>query len=273
MAVMAGAGAALQSFDFGCLICSTRAAMALGCIDALGNQRKTWPSCRWIPCRTAWSNIDRVFSVKISNISNTHLGKHIFIDLHMWCMTESIIWNRLKVHPTDTRGLEVKPLMTSSCIASLPCRQGKRKIKVDSRRTYTKTWGTVRISLGQMIGNMSEPLLSFCMVLKSSYMYVWHGFRCLFYEPPMVWCIQQFGWSPVGRTYMNMLHAWLLDCCSASISGSPKLFTSIQMATCWQQSYLSGTPLNQPMIDFAVQPESAWQILQTRSEVLSTWTP
>lgn len=99
--------------------------------DALGNQRKTWPSRRWIPCRTAWSNIDRVFSRKITNISITHPGKHIFIDLHMWGMTESI-WNRLKVHPTHTRGLEVKPLMTSSCIASLPYRQGRPLVKNQS---------------------------------------------------------------------------------------------------------------------------------------------
>ena len=94
MAVMAGAGAALQSFDFGCLICSTRAAMALGCIGQI-KERHGLHVVEFLagrPEAILTEFFDRVFSRKITNISNTHPGKHIFIDPHMWGMTESTVY-------------------------------------------------------------------------------------------------------------------------------------------------------------------------------------
>ena len=152
---------------------------------------------------------DRVFSRKITNISNTHPGKaHLHRSSHVGHDGVYCIWNRLKVHPTDTRGLEVKPLMTSSCIASLPCRQGRRLVKNQSWQQahihedmrYGQNW----CLLDKWLGTWVSPFCPFAWFLKSSYMYgMVFGVFCM--SPLWFWCIQQFGWSPVERTYINML--------------------------------------------------------------------
>ena len=166
MAVMVGAGAALQSFhnccdcDFGCLICFARAAMAFGCI---GQSKKDMAFMSLNSLQDGLKLFWQQFFPGITNISNTHPEKHIFIDLQMWCMAECIYKQSPRCsQPTHKPGLEVKPLMTSSCIASFPCRrprQNGEQLKVRAcahTQIRHEVWSEF-VSPRKNIGNISEP--------------------------------------------------------------------------------------------------------------------